>query len=213
MKIQRAHLKMRHGVRYQTQSGLYSCSWLPFGMLFSYAHGQSRPLLQSVMPQVYPNLTARTMSRRPVDGHCLSTFTKVLNVLKGGKTLFSGDLEIYTKGGEGEGCTGRHRFFHKVLFQSPKIKIHVVPACVIVTTHCMFSSASRRNTVLPEASPVGPLVVAKKSTAGSAKRGAYKQREDGAKHARITIDDDDGKDTFLSCSMNQIHLSHFTTRK
>ena len=62
----------------------------------------------------------------------------------------------------------------------------------------MLSLASRRNTVLPEASPVGPLVVAKKSTAGSVKRGAYKQREDGAKHARITIDDDDGKATLLS---------------
>lgn len=40
MKIQRAHLKLRQRVLYQTQSGLYSCSWLPFGVLFIYAHGQ-----------------------------------------------------------------------------------------------------------------------------------------------------------------------------
>ena len=56
--------------------------------------GKSWPLLQSVIPQVYPNLTARRTCRCPVDGHFLSIFTKVLNVLKGGKTLLSGDLEI-----------------------------------------------------------------------------------------------------------------------
>lgn len=49
--------------------------------------------------------------------------------------------------------------------------------------------ASRRNTVLPETSST----TAKKSTAGSLKRGPYKtyeKQQDVAKHPRITIDDD-----------------------
>ena len=54
----------------------------------------------------------------------------------------------------------------------------------------LISSASRRNTVLPETLPI----VAKKSTAG-VKRGAYKRRDEGAKCARITIGESigDGK--------------------
>jgi len=47
-------------------------------------------------------------------------------------------------------------------------------------------SAARRNTVLPDTSPVP----AKKSTAGSVKRGPYKQQQE-VKRPRITIDDDD----------------------
>ena len=79
----------------------------------------------------------------------------------------------------------------------------------------MLSPASRRNTVLPEASPIGAHVVARKSTAGSVKRGAYKQREDGAKHARITINDDDidvddGKDSSLSYSMKECPQTKYT---
>ena len=49
--------------------------------------------------------------------------------------------------------------------------------------------ASRRNTVLPETT----IVAAKKSTAGSLKRGPYRapdEQQPVTKHPRITIDDD-----------------------
>lgn len=53
----------------------------------------------------------------------------------------------------------------------------------------MLDLASRRNTVLPETT----TVAAKKSTAGSLKRGPYRapdEQQHVAKHPRITIDDD-----------------------
>lgn len=53
----------------------------------------------------------------------------------------------------------------------------------------MLDLASRRNTVLPETT----TLAAKKSTAGSLKRGPYRapdEQQHVAKHPRITIDDD-----------------------
>jgi len=58
----------------------------------------------------------------------------------------------------------------------------------------MIDLASRRNTVLPETT----TVAAKKSTAGSLKRGPYRapeEKERVTKHPRITIEDD-GKTRF-----------------
>ncbi|XP_020627343.1 sex comb on midleg-like protein 2 isoform X1 [Orbicella faveolata] len=60
-------------------------------------------------------------------------------------------------------------------------------------------SASRRNTVLPETT----TVAAKKSTAGSLKRGPYRAHDEQqhvAKHPRITIDDDDASQSPQVCS-------------
>ncbi|KAL9969199.1 hypothetical protein ACROYT_G021387 [Oculina patagonica] len=65
--------------------------------------------------------------------------------------------------------------------------------------HKCGKSASRRNTVLPETSST----TAKKSTAGSLKRGPYKtyeKQQDVAKHPRITIDDDDVSQSPQVCS-------------